>query len=199
MLNIGDADIDTIFDDFVQLLNIRLKHRRYTTEDSIRYTFFASLIRNGVEPHQLVLEFPHPSIENAKIDMGLIYDEEKFSIAFEFKYDRDVPSGKNLPVTQKAVKIFEDFYRLCQTGVLSYFIYVTNRKMANYFSNSSNGHTELWNLEYGEEINIDQNYFSDKPEGFNDISTKLKAKIVGKFKYTLLSNHYLRIYEVKLP
>jgi len=198
MLKIGNTNISTIFENFAELLDKRLKYQIYTTEDSIRYTFFASLIRNGVEPHHLVLEFPHPSIENAKIDMWLIY-EEKSPIAFEFKYDRDVPSGTNLPVTQKAVKIFEDFYRLSQTGVLSYFIYVTNGKMANYFSNPNNEHTELWNLEYGEEINIDQNYFSDKPEGFNDISTKLKAKIVGKFKYTLLSNHYLRIYEVKLP
>ncbi|MDL1971454.1 MAG: hypothetical protein LWW94_10945 [Candidatus Desulfofervidaceae bacterium] len=196
MLKIGHTNINTIFENFAELLDKRLKCQIYTTEDSIRYTFFASLIRNGVEPHHLVLEFPHPSIKKAKIDMWLIY-EEKSPIAFEFKYDRDVPSS--LPVTQKAVKIFEDFYRLSQTGVLSYFIYVTNGKMANYLSNPNNGHTELWNLEYGEEINIDQNYFSNKPKEFDDISTKLKAKIGGKFKCTLLNNHYLRTYEVKLP
>jgi hypothetical protein len=32
--------------------------------------------------------------------------------ALEFKYDRDIPSGRNTPHTQKAGTIFHDFFRL---------------------------------------------------------------------------------------
>jgi hypothetical protein len=56
---------------------------------------------------------------------------KEFPIAFEFKYDREIPSGASLNKTQRAVKIFKDFYKLSRIGVLSYFVYVTDRIMAD--------------------------------------------------------------------
>ena len=51
-----------IFTDFAGLLETRLRRDVPTTEDSVRYTLFASLLRNDVEPHSIVLEYSHPEI-----------------------------------------------------------------------------------------------------------------------------------------
>ena len=41
---------------FVPLLKTRLSASIFTTEDSVRYTFFAALLHAGVQPEQVVLE-----------------------------------------------------------------------------------------------------------------------------------------------
>ena len=41
----------------------------FTTEDSIRYSFFAALMQSeGVSPSDVIQEFPHTKIMNAKVD-----------------------------------------------------------------------------------------------------------------------------------
>ena len=50
---------------FVPLLEKRLNSGIFTTEDSVRYTFFAALLHTGVQPEQVVLEAPYRDIDGA--------------------------------------------------------------------------------------------------------------------------------------
>lgn len=190
----------TIFDEFGNLLDERFKRGVVTTEDSVRYTFFAALLQVGVKPHQVVLEYPHPAIERAKIDTWLPSYKEG-SVAFEFKYDRDPPGGKNQPKTQKAGYVFKDLHRQVHVakgvGVRSYFVYVTSEEMAVYFRNPNNGYTDFWDLGKGSELEIDEQYFYNKPKTFlNTLGGIFQAKVVGVFSRGLSGENYLRAYEV---
>ena len=64
-----------IFAEFAQLLRKRFEQGVYTTEDSIRYTFFAALLaKSDLEAQDVVLEYPHPQIPGAKVDTLLTSD-----------------------------------------------------------------------------------------------------------------------------
>ncbi len=189
-----------VFEEFGRLLEKRFRREVATTEDSVRYTFFAALLKSGVTPDQVVLEYPHPEIDRAKIDTWLP-DYKGSSIAVEFKYDRDPPGGMNQPKTQKAGAVFKDLRRQAlvarATGVRSYFVYVTSEEMAVYFRNPNNGHSELWSLERGSDMYIDEKYLSGKPKTFQStLSGSFEAKIVGIFHSDLFGGNYLRAYEV---
>jgi len=189
-----------IFDKFAKLLDERFGLGVVTTEDSVRYTFFSALLEEGVKPHEVVLEYPHPAIERAKIDTWLpLYKEG--SVAFEFKYDRDPPGGKNQPKTQKAGYVFKDLHRQVQVakgvGIRSYFIYVTSEEMAIYFRNQNNGYADFWDLKQGEKLKIDESYFSNKPNTFmNTLGGIFQASVVGAYSCALQGSNYLRAYEV---
>ncbi len=190
-----------VFEEFGRLLEERFRREVITTEDSVRYTFFAALLKSGVSPEQVVLEFPHPAIDRAKIDTWLpIY--KSGSIAIEFKYDRDPPGGNNQPKTQKAGAVFKDFRRQAlvasAVGVRSYVVYVTSEEMAVYFRNPNNGHSRLWGLEHGSDMIIDERYLLDKPQTFlRALGVSFKAKVVGVFRSDLSGGNYLRAYEVE--
>jgi len=189
-----------VFHEFGCLLEERFRHEVVTTEDSVRYTFFAALLKTGVTPDQVVLEYPHPAIDRAKIDTWLPFHKGG-SIAVEFKYDRNPPGGMNQPKTQKAGAVFKDLRRQAlvakDLGVRSYFVYVTSEEMAVYFKNPNNGHLRLWNLENGSDMLINEQYLSNKPNTFlKELGGIFEAKIVGAFHTDLSGGHYLRTYEV---
>ena len=189
-----------IFEEFGKLLDERFMQGVITTEDSVRYTFFAALLKAGVRPHQVVLEYPHSAIERAKIDTWLP-SFKVGSVAIEFKYDRDPPGGKNQPKTQKAGYVFKDLHRQVHVAngidVRSYFIYVTSEEMAVYFRNPNNGYAELWAMDTGKRLVIDERYFSGKPQTFlNTLGGVFHAEVVGAFGRALSGNNYLRAYEV---
>ena len=190
-----------IFSQFADLLDIRFCKKVFTSEDAIRYTMFASMLNQGIPPDCLSLEQPHPTLHSAEIDTWLQVDDQK-PIAFEFKYDRDIPSGKNQPKTQKAGKVFNDLYRLhlvnANVGATCYFVYVTTTEMAVYFANPNNGHKALFELPPGKSIEIKSNYFSGKPLTFRkNIGGEFEARIKGVLSRSLAANHSLRIYEVE--
>jgi len=189
-----------IFERFGELLEERFDLGVATTEDSVRYTLFAALLQSGVKAHQIVLEYPHPAIERARIDTWLNSYKES-SIAIECKYDRDPPGGKNQPKTQKAGYVFKDLHRQVRVangvGVRSYFIYVTSEEMAVYFRNPNNGHAEFWALEADKRLVIDEQYFSNKPQTFlNTLGGSFRANVVGTFSRALSGGNYLRAYEI---
>ena len=191
----------TIFSQFADLLDIRFRKRVFTSEDAIRYTMFASMLDQGIPPDCLSLEQPHPTLHSAEIDTWLQVNDEK-PIVFEFKYDRNIPSGKNQPKTQKAGKVFNDLYRLllvnANVGATCYFIYVTTKEMAVYFANPSNGHNTFFDLPPGESIEIQSDYFSGKPLTFRkNIGGEFEARIKGELSKSLAADHNLRIYEVE--
>ena len=189
-----------ILENFADLLDERLKHEVITTEDSVRYTFFAALIDTGVKPHEVVLEYPHPAIDRAKIDTWIPAHDGR-SVALEFKYDRDPPGGMNQPKTQKAGSVFKDLHRQVRVAegvkIRSYFVYVTSEEMAVYFRNPNNGHAEFWDLATGHTLDIDEAYFAAKPKTFmNALGGAFKARVVGACRRTLAGGNHLRAYEV---
>lgn len=190
-----------IFSDFAELLNTRFEKGIFTTEDSVRYTLFASMLYNGLEPDNVILEFPHPKIARAQIDTWMPEFDGR-NVAIEFKYDRDPPGGKNQPKTQKAGSIFRDLRRLelvnAHSKAICYFIYITTKEMDVYFRNSANGHNELYDLLPGAHLEIRQHYFSDKPQTFiKQLEEPFEANVVGVLKISLAGDHFLRIYGVE--
>ena len=113
--------MDQVFSLFSGLLAERLRSDVFTTEDSVRHTFVHALLSSGFCSHtDVVMEAPHPMITGAKIDIAVR------SLAFEFKYDRKIPSKKNPPSPQKAGASFADIFRLAKlppsATALRYFI-----------------------------------------------------------------------------
>jgi len=57
------------FKQFSTLLGERLGLEVFTTEDSIRYTFYTALLSStGLKHTDVILEHPHPVIPGAEID-----------------------------------------------------------------------------------------------------------------------------------
>ena len=190
-----------IFSQFADLLDVRFRKEIYTSEDAVRYTMFASMLYQGIPSDSLSFEYPHPTLDGAKIDTWFQIDGEK-PIAIEFKYDRVIPSGRNQPRTQKAGSVFHDLYRLLlvNTSIRAtcYFVYVTTSEMATYFTNPSNGHNAFFELLPGASIEIQSDYFSGKPQTFRkQLGNEFEARIKGVLSRSLAADHSLRIFEVE--
>ena len=72
---------------FNDQLFTRLEKNTFTTEDSVRYTFFACLMKHtALATHDIVLEFPHNTLDGAEIDTYLP-DYLGSEVIIEFKYD----------------------------------------------------------------------------------------------------------------
>jgi len=93
-----EALSEAVLNDFAALLSVRLSRNVFTTEDSIRYTLYASLLRAGISPDRIIVEYKHPTIPGAEVDTVILDEIGKLSAAIEFKYNRPIPSGKNLPL-----------------------------------------------------------------------------------------------------
>src|SRR5437867_2974928 len=80
---------------------------------SIRYTHFHALLSSGFRKHpDVVLEYPHPTLERQMIDTLIAPRGNSPSIAIEFKYDRTIPSDRNLNMTNRAGAVFGDLFKL---------------------------------------------------------------------------------------
>jgi hypothetical protein len=192
--------MNEIFEDFSSLLELRLTSGIQTTEDSVRYTLFAAMLRGGIQPHDIVLEYSHPAISRAQVDTWLP-SLNGHSVGIEFKYDRNPPGGKNQPKTQKAGQVFRDVHRLVLLGENTradcYFVYVTTEEMAVYFKNSSNGYHDFFGLMPGAKFEIRSGYFSEKPTTFtNSLGGEFEASIESVLSMPLPVGHHLRIFKV---
>ncbi|NDB63685.1 MAG: hypothetical protein EB170_07460 [Nitrosopumilaceae archaeon] len=195
-------NIESIFPKFGEFLDERLTKQVFTTEDSIRYTFFYCLTQYFSLKHtEIILEYPHPKIKGAEIDTFIKTDTGNSQV-FEFKYDRSIPSERNIPKTMKAGKLFADIFRLslykqAYPEAKCFFIYVTDREMAVYFRNDDNNLVDFFDKTNENTLTIDENYIKKHPNTFvknagGIITTKIRLVTKIDFK----SNNYLRIYEI---
>jgi hypothetical protein len=190
---------------FATLLNERLVAGTYTTEDSVRYTFFHALLSSGVCGHtDVALELPHPTIRRAKIDTLITTRADAPSVALEFKYDRIIPSGRNLPRTRKAGAVFKDLFRLARvpepTAKVKYFVYLTDSKMASYFRNPDNGFRDFFELDGGQSFALTPAFVAARTETFQKEigANQITCTAIGVFSREVSNEHSLRIYEVKI-
>lgn len=188
---------------FASLLDRRFVDRVYTTEDSVRYTFFAALLSSGYyEPTHIVLELPHPTIHGAEIDTFIAAQKDRPALAIEFKYDRPIPSQRNLPRTQKAGQVFKDIFRLAHvpttTAEVKYFVYLTDQEMASYFQNPRNGLLDFYDLRTNQAYMLSEDHFHSLAHTFRQIVqlTYMDCSVVGVFGRELALRHSLRIYEI---
>ena len=185
--------IDTIFTDFAALLEHRVGHEIWTTEDSVRYTLFAAMLRSKVEPHEVIQEFPHGVLGGGRRVDTWMPDFHGKAVAIEFKYD---PSrGSTLNETQRAGAVFEDFrrLRLLSNDAVCYFVYVTMKEMDRHFRNQ---HGELYGLVRGESFKIRRRYVAHKPSTF---LVKFQGVFEAPFTGVLtlhFRGHNLRVYNV---
>ena len=101
-----NTTINEIFEYFTDLVQDRFLKNVYTTEDSIRYTLFYCLtMRSQFHPSDIILEYPYQDNPRFKVDMYVQPINNQKGLVFETKYDRKIPSDKNLPKPQKAGKI----------------------------------------------------------------------------------------------
>jgi len=194
---------DTIFkaaSEFADLLRIRFEKAVPTTEDSIRYTFFAALLRAGLQPHEIVLEHRHDAIAGAEIDTFIPGIGTGPGVAIEFKYDRGIPSGRNQPRTMKAGAVISDMGRLRQvrSECLRYFIYVTDEEMAIYWRNERNRLSQIFSLRPSECLDLGSELLNEMSATFR---AKLKGwsaplRLVSVCNEDLPRSNYLRMFEV---
>ncbi|MCZ6689117.1 MAG: hypothetical protein O7H41_05900 [Planctomycetota bacterium] len=189
--------------EFVDLLRTRLDAGIMTTEDSIRYTFFASLLRQGVRPEQVVLEYPHPAIERAEIDTVVLDNAGEIQTAIEFKYNRAIPSGRNQPMPQQAGKALGDLVRLIRItlDIERYFVYVTDAEMAKYWQNPKNGLREVFELGREDELEITDDYFLNRSRTLRSAmgTWPQPATIACVTRAELPRQHWLRLYSLHTP
>ena len=79
-------ELDLVFEEFANLLNVRFSGHIFTKEDAIRYTFFYSICKNMFKPEDVILEDRHPFLEGEKeIDMRIESSENSDELVFEFQ------------------------------------------------------------------------------------------------------------------
>ena len=192
-----------VVDRFSEVLTGILGEGR-ASEDRVRYSLFTAIReRAGIVDNEIAFEWPHPKIKGAKLDSFLPSSERHGACAWELKYDRATPGGKNQPRSNKAGALINDFFRLAaldDTGeVERIVIYLTDADMTSYFRNPHNGFDGLFSLGSGARLRIDDNLLASRAPS---VRNKVKAPIipcyaVGKFA-ALPRDHQLRLYEVRL-
>lgn len=192
--------IHNALETFGDLLDTRIGRNVFTTEDSIRYTFFAALLReSALQPADIVLEHRHPAISRAQVDTWIPPENGREGLAVEFKYDRKIPSDKNAPRTQKAGKIFHDLYRLGRipSNMQRLLIYVAGAEMTAYFKNPSNGLVDFFGLPKGNSMLIDSAFLAERSATFVKSAGEVpNIKAVTLYSRSLSKNHELRVFEV---
>jgi hypothetical protein len=146
-----------------------------------------------------MLEYPHPAIKG-EIDTYIPSLNGKPTV-IEFKYDRDIPSGSDVPKPQNAGELFADIYRLYRltmpTDPDRLMVYCTDRIMAQYFRNPKNGYSGFFDLAQGQTMSIGDSFISSKPNTFRKyIGGPMSVTLECLWPEDLPSDHYLRIYRV---
>ena len=196
------------FQKFGELLDTRFSKDVFTTEDSVRYTFFYAISSElELVPHDIILESEHPNIDGHKeIDMLIPEKKDYPELVFEFKYDRKIPSGKNSPRPQKAGHLFADIFRQFRykkehQKSKCFLIYVTDFEQANYLSKEGNRLDDFFNLPTGQTFQINSDYVNNHSDTFvNAASTYeiYECKILSCLNMDLENSHYVRIFEIQL-
>ena len=195
--------LEHTFSQFGELLQKRFTKDIHTTEDSVRYTFFYCLTQYyQIDPSDIVLEKPHNSLKGCFVDTYIKPSKERPSIVFEFKYDREIPSERNSPRTQKAGKVFADLFRLAlfetEQKINRYFVYVTDNEMIGYFNNRRNNLYNFFNLPIKNQIRIDENYIKRHAKTFVKSAGKNIASVDVICCLKVDEDNYsIRIYEIK--
>ena len=109
-------------------------------EDEMRYAFFLALLGSGrYVQTNIELEVGHPILPTIEIDTIVRAVGTAPEYAIEFKYDKlPAGAGYNLPMPQKAGKLFNDLLRLAHypNRATRFLVYLTDRVMDAYMASN---------------------------------------------------------------
>lgn len=195
-------DAQAVLEEFAALLRTRFESGTFTTEDSVRYTFYAAALRHGVQPGEVILEYPHPAISGGEVDTLISAAQGRSAIALEFKYDRANPGGANQNRTQRAAAVFVDIFRLARipgtTVQRRYFVYVTDEEMAGYFRNPANRLDAVFNAPVGSKVRITPQMYAQSAATFRNrvAQHECSCDVTSVLSRDLPSGVFLRSFEV---
>ncbi len=220
------AELDPgVWDDLCDILNDRFSKDVPTTEDSVRYCFFHILVcsRKICKPNEVVLEYQPRVIPKTKtntlifkyvskhladvvprtqIDTVILRGKGDPDCAIEFKFHRKPENTEHSPLTMNAGELFYDFFKQAKfkktcSNVTCYVAYVTDEEMHRYFSNPNNMCKTWYDLEPGERISLDEEYFSRAKPTFRKYSKSVvPCKATRVAKRQVNSEHALIVDEV---
>ena len=203
---ISSEKLESIFVKFGELLDTRFSKNVFTTEDSVRYTFFYAISSEfELVPHDIVLESVHPNIDGHKeIDMLIPEKKDCPELVFEFKYDRKQPSGTNSPRPLKAGHLFADIFRQFRykkehQKSKCFLIYVTDFEQANYLSKEENRLDDFFNLPTGQTLQINSDYVNNHSDTFVNAASTYEiheCKILSCLNMDLVNSNFIRIFEI---
>jgi hypothetical protein len=187
---------------FAQLLDDRLAQHIHTTEDSVRYTFFYSLMQEfELSPSDFELEYPHSINTKLEIDARVV----KLNSIFELKYHNSPPKADHLPRTSKPGELFNDIFRLSSfdksKATHCYLIYLTDSEMHRYFNNARNKFEEFYNLPLSTTIQINEQFLRQYQKTFWEKATKsvpvTSCLVQRQYHKELRENHWVTVWQIK--
>jgi len=187
-----------ILDTFTSLLREKFGTPIVTTEDCIRYTFFAALLHAGLKPHQIVQELPHPAIHQKEVDTW-IPDYKGSEYFIEFKFDRLPSGGSTQNKTDRSGKLLNDMLRLAmipsEVGKKRdrMFVYLTDAGMHTYFTNPNNGYAGIYDGNCNQTQEITQRFMTSRPQSAQKAITCEMFPIRATPIYKLAVNHQLQL------
>ncbi|MBI3287269.1 MAG: hypothetical protein HYZ68_04395 [Chloroflexi bacterium] len=118
------------FEDFVDALWRRLERGVETTEDTVRYYFFNSLIRQGVDLDSLTLEKEHATLKGVSVDLYFATLPRPHCV--EIKYHRSPTRGGQRTI--QFGEVLADLYKLAflHPTAKGLFLYVADQGMQTY-------------------------------------------------------------------
>ena len=191
--------VNRILDCFFCELSSRFGKGIYTTEDTVRYVFFNSILNNtNLSLDNFILEYKPQEIPGCEIDL-FIPPLFGFGLSVEIKFHRGIPSGKRTPVTQLSAKVFNDLYRLgkIRANVKKLFVYVSGGGAVSYFKNKRNGFDTFFMLQTGYCLSIDSSFVGSKSMTFrNNLDGVPDVSVRALLNKSLPDGYELRVYEV---
>jgi hypothetical protein len=195
-----------LLNNFESLLIDRIRHFKTFTsfgEDSIRYDFFASLMKSfELKPHEILLEQPIPDTQfvnkvksetqgrgrhDYKPEVDLIVHPSEYlktGIVCEFAFFRKTEKSENQDKTGRHGKLLNEIYRLSlmknheyYEGFNHFLICITDDEMINYGKEGTRGSTP---------IAISDKYLLND-DFLNQLKQTARTKIDDKF-YNMTKN-----------
>lgn len=194
--------LDEILKLFADYLDVRLDKGVFTTEDSVRYTFFAAMLSaTDLRPEDVIQEYPHAPNSNAKVDT-YVPDFAGKGLVAEFKYHRKIPSRSATPHPMNAGELFHDIYRLKSFSAypcgIRVVVYLTDPEMVGYMSRARNRLDSFFKLERGGTMNIDPAFLQNKCRTFQKaVKVSFSATLRCLLSVALPQEHHLRVYAVE--
>jgi hypothetical protein len=150
---------ETALELFRELSQERLKRQRTLTEDEIQDSLNYSLItRATLAEFEIRMEFEHPGFPGKKLDSYIAASDSHGAAAWEVKYDRKPPGGRNQPRSNKAGALINDIFRLAgfsdDQELERILIYVTDQEMAGYYRNPRSQFGSFFDLAPGESFTL---------------------------------------------
>lgn len=187
-----------IFATFAALLDRRFVASVFTTEDSIRYTFFAALLDAGVQPEEVEIESPHPQRPRARIDTYIRARGDEPGAAFEFKYAKESEVFA-LPRPMIAGSLLHDLQRLADfkpdAALDRYFVFATGPAIHNYLRRESNG-LACWYDTADAPIDLNDALLAPLSKTLRASAGSMHCHSRVVFAKELSGNHWLKIWQV---